>query len=307
MIMTFENAAKGLEKERDKYLQYLKQIETEIANTDFEVLNSDIKDLEAKKSDLESELAALEEEERGLDEEQKELDVREKQLAQEEQDYWEKENDFEYKLKNHLENNAQMKNQWKSDFSGITKHYDFLKKLNVLNDVFNIEIEGEFGTISGFRLGTLGSKGNDVDADEINAACGQCVHLLSTIALKSEFIFSQIELKPMGNNSKITFVNDLDRKSIYSFQFQNKTSFNNAMQILVKAVNLICYHFKSKYDHLKDKVKLESYMQLQPENFKFISDRLEEWTNVCKYLLQNLKWLIYMSQVEDRIRQVHTV
>lgn len=77
-----------------------------------------------------------------------------------------------------------------------------------MNDVFNIKIEGEFGTISGFRLGTLGSKGNEVDADEINSAIGQCMLLLSTIALKSEFQFSYIELKPMGTNSKIIHMND---------------------------------------------------------------------------------------------------
>lgn len=94
-------------------------------------------------------------------------------LTKEEQEYWEKENDLEYKLKNHLENNSQMKNQWKSNFSGLTKHYDFLKKLNVLNDVFSIDIEGEFGIISGFRLGTLGSRGNEVENEEINGACGQ--------------------------------------------------------------------------------------------------------------------------------------
>jgi beclin len=90
----------------------------------------------------------------------------------------------------------------------MTKHFDYLKKLNVLNDVFKIEIEGEFGTISGFRLGTLGSKGNDVDADEINAALGQCVLLLSTISIKAKFDFDGIELKPMGCNSKIICFSD---------------------------------------------------------------------------------------------------
>jgi len=91
-------------------------------------------------------------------------------LIKEEKDYWEKENEFEYKLKNHLETYSQMKNQWKSNFSGIVRHLDYLKKLNVLNDVFNIDIEGEFGTISGFRLGTLGTRGNEVESEEINGA-----------------------------------------------------------------------------------------------------------------------------------------
>jgi len=185
----------------------------------------------------------------------------------------------------------------------VTKHYDYLKKLNVLNDVFKIEIEGEFGTISGFRLGTLGSKGNDVDADEVNAACGQCVLLLSTISIKAEFDFIDIELKPMGSNSKIICIKENNKKSVHTFAFQNKGYFNLAMLDLVKAINQIGEHFQQKYENLKDKVKLNSFIYLKEEDYKFISDRLEDWTNACKYLLQDLKWLIYMSQVEDRIRQ----
>ena len=168
--MTFESATKLLEKERDKYLENLKRIEQDASNTNSEKDQEDIKNLEEQKIQLEAELAALAEEEKILDSDTKELGEQEMKLIQEEQDYWEKENDFEYKLKNHLENNSQMKNQWKSNFSGLKMHYNYLKKLNVLNDVFNIEIEGEFGTISGFRLGTLGTRGNEVESEEINGA-----------------------------------------------------------------------------------------------------------------------------------------
>ena len=78
------------------------------------------------------------------------------------------------------------------------------------------------------------------------------------------------------------------------------------MQVLIKAVNLLGYHFKSKYEHLKEKIKLGTYEKLEPQDYKFNSDHMEEWTNACKQLLKILKWLIYMSQVEDRIRQENT-
>ena len=145
------------------------------------------------------ELEALNEEERKLDIEAEELILREELLVEQENKYWEEENDYEYKLKNYLEETAQMKNQWKH----IDKHYKYLKKLNVLNEVFNIEIDGEFGKISGFRLGTLGTKGNIVEAEEINAAWGQWVLLISSIALKAEYTFANIDLRPLGNFSKI--------------------------------------------------------------------------------------------------------
>jgi len=59
-------------------------------------------------------LEELEQQEKNLDKRVLRLDEEEKKLVQQENKYWENENKFEYKLKNYLEDNAQMKNQWKS-------------------------------------------------------------------------------------------------------------------------------------------------------------------------------------------------
>jgi len=80
------------------------------------------------------------------------------------------------------------------------------------------------------------------------------------------------------------------------------------MAEFLKAINQLCFHFSNKYEHLKEKAKLNSFVimnkdKIDDESIKFNSDNLEGWTNACKYMLQNLKWLIYMSQIEDRIRQ----
>ena len=55
-----------------------------------------------------------------------------------------------------------------------------LKRTNVYNDVFHIWHRGAFGTISGFRLGKTPT--HPVDWDEMNAAWGQAVLLLHTLA-----------------------------------------------------------------------------------------------------------------------------
>lgn len=55
-----------------------------------------------------------------------------------------------------------------------------LRRTNVVNDAFHIWHEGPFATISGFRLGRTPSQ--PVDWDEINAAWGQAVLLLHTLA-----------------------------------------------------------------------------------------------------------------------------
>ena len=61
-----------------------------------------------------------------------------------------------------------------------TAHLDRLRRTNVYNDAFHIWYEGPFATISGFRLGRTAAC--PVEWDEINAAWGQAVLLLHTLA-----------------------------------------------------------------------------------------------------------------------------
>ncbi|GFH19308.1 autophagy protein, partial [Haematococcus lacustris] len=55
-----------------------------------------------------------------------------------------------------------------------------LQNTSVFNDAFKIWHDGAFGTISGFRLGRTAEV--VVEWDEINAAWGQAVLLLVTMA-----------------------------------------------------------------------------------------------------------------------------
>ena len=61
-----------------------------------------------------------------------------------------------------------------------TAQLDRLERTNIYNDVFHIWYDGPFGTISGFRLGRTSS--HPVPWEEINAAWGQAVLLLHTMA-----------------------------------------------------------------------------------------------------------------------------
>ena len=65
----------------------------------------------------------------------------------------------------------------------ISRSEQQLKRLqdtNVYNDMFHIWSDGVIGSISGFRLGRTSSV--QVEWDEINAAWGQAVLLLQTMA-----------------------------------------------------------------------------------------------------------------------------
>ena len=59
-------------------------------------------------------------------------------------------------------------------------HLKRLQQTNVYHDVFRIWHDGPFGTIGGFRLGRTTEA--PVEWDEINAAWGQTVLLLKTMA-----------------------------------------------------------------------------------------------------------------------------
>ena len=65
-------------------------------------------------------------------------------------------------------------------------HLKRLQQTNVYHDVFRIWHDGAFGTIGGFRLGRTAE--TPVEWDEINAAWGQTVLLLKTMAqVRSQF------------------------------------------------------------------------------------------------------------------------
>ncbi len=66
-------------------------------------------------------------------------------------------------------------------------HLETLRKTNVYNDSFRIVHDGSLGTINGLRLGRLPHQ--PVEWSEINAAAGQALFLLDTLARKMMFTF----------------------------------------------------------------------------------------------------------------------
>jgi len=76
-----------------------------------------------------------------------------------------------------------------------------LQRTNVYNDTFCIGHDGFFGTINGLRLGRLVNPA--VEWNEINAAWGQTLLLLATVAEKLGYQFQGYRLRPMGSTSRI--------------------------------------------------------------------------------------------------------
>ncbi|CAI5717098.1 unnamed protein product [Peronospora farinosa] len=162
-----------------------------------------------------------------------------------------------------------------------------LQRYNVCNDVFHIWHDGLFGTINGLRLGRLPSK--PVEWVEINAAMGQAVLLLATIADRAGFEFSRNRLVPRGSFSRV--VNMYGKEySLYSDggMFRRR-GFNQAMILFLECVEDAGRRAMKEEPLLKFPYKVERGI-IGGLPISLGND--EQWTRALKYMLTHLKWLL---------------
>ncbi|KAM9425413.1 beclin-1 [Pholidichthys leucotaenia] len=177
---------------------------------------------------------------------------------------------------------------------------DRLKKTNVFNATFHIWHSGQFGTINNFRLGRLPSV--PVEWNEINAAWGQTVLLLHSLASKMGLCFERYRLVPYGNHSYLESLTEKSRDlPLYCtgglrFFWDNKfdhamVAFLDCVQQFKEAVEKGGTGFCLPYKMDVEKGKIEdtganggSY------SIKTQFNSEEQWTKALKFMLTNLKW-----------------
>ncbi|XXH05541.1 hypothetical protein Hte_011971 [Hypoxylon texense] len=185
-------------RERDAYAAFLKQVQADIPNEE------DLSEFEraltkARKDEEEAmkELLALEKEKAALDVEIAALEEESQAIDAEEEQFWRDRNAFSAKLAEFQSERDSINSMFDHDSQLLTK----LQRANVYNDTFSIHHDGHFATINGLRLGKLSAK--PVDWPEINAAWGQALLLVVTVADKLGYKFDGYEPLPMGSTSKI--------------------------------------------------------------------------------------------------------
>ncbi|KAI1320981.1 APG6-domain-containing protein [Xylariaceae sp. FL0255] len=185
-------------RERDAYAGFLKEVQADIPTED-DIADSERALAKAKREEEESmkELRKLEQEKAALDQEILALEAESHKLDAEEEQFWRERNTFATKLSDFQNERDSINSKFDHDSQLLTK----LQRANVYNDTFSIHHDGHFATINGLRLGKLSSK--PVDWPEINAAWGQALLLLVTVADKLGYKFDGYEPLPMGSTSKI--------------------------------------------------------------------------------------------------------
>ncbi|KAH7027674.1 autophagy protein Apg6-domain-containing protein [Microdochium trichocladiopsis] len=185
-------------KERDAFAGFLKQVQADVPSRE-EVAESERALAAAKKDEAESmkALLELEKEKAKLDEEIAALEDESRQIDAEEEQFWRERNEFSTQLAEFQNERDSINSKFDHDSQLLTK----LQRANVYNDTFSIHHDGNFATINGLRLGRLSTK--PVDWPEINAAWGQALLLVVTVADKLGYKFEGYEPLPMGSTSKI--------------------------------------------------------------------------------------------------------
>ncbi|KAI0126484.1 autophagy protein Apg6 [Xylariales sp. AK1849] len=185
-------------RERSLYAEYLKQVQSDVPSE--EDVSASEKALEKARKDEEDALQSLlrlEKEKEALDNEMAALEEESRILDGEEDDFWRERNAFSTKLSGFQNERDSINSRYDHDSQQLTK----LQRANVYNDTFSIHHDGHFATINGLRLGRM--RDIPVDWPEINAAWGQALLLVVTVADKLGYKFDGYEPLPMGSSSKI--------------------------------------------------------------------------------------------------------
>lgn len=214
-------------------------------------------------------------------------------LDKEEEQYWMEYHEYERSLQEFHSEQHGVEHQYQQAY----EHLEKLKKTNVFNDAFHIWHDGHFGTINGYRLGRLPSV--PVEWNEINAAWGQTVLLLHTMASKLKYRFTRYRLVPNGSHSRLEKANDagtpLQLSSSGGFKLFSDSKFDAAMVAFLDCLQQFKTHVESQDQHFKlpyrihkDKIG-DSHGE---HSIKFQGNHEETWTKALKFMLTNLKWCL---------------
>ncbi|WIA42915.1 hypothetical protein OEZ86_008829 [Tetradesmus obliquus] len=228
-------------------------------------------------------------------------------IAALEERYWHDLNEYQLSLQQHI-----------SERDGLLQRIDragqqllLLKSTNVLNDTFRIWHDGPFGTISGFRLGRTPEV--PVEWEEINAAWGQAVLLLATMATQCKLNFSAYRLLPMGSHPRVA-----DKRGTYDL-------FGPVAKLWGGSYDKAMAGFLACLKEFGDFARARDIAEGQPSLFEFpfaiegdkvgnytvrlsLLSKDAKWTKALKLLLADLKvalqWMIQRDMSSAKAPQL---
>lgn len=293
----YDQEIREMEEARQHYDQMGHQLQQEVEEYRAEMtgLDGELEELRQTEVELKARLMKTEGQRMEIVKEREVQEQREAKLKEEEQVYWKEFNQHQQKMLEFKDD--QMSVQFQLHYT--TEQLNRLKKTNVLNSTFHIWHNGHFGTINGLRLGRLQTV--PVEWAEINAAWGQTVFLLTTLARFTGIEFERYRLVPYGNQS---FLEPLEGKRkllpLYSsagLRIFTDSKFDAAMVGFLDCMNQLKLHIeKTSQPHFilpynidKDRIG-DAAKEFYSIKTQFNTQ--ERWTKALKFLLTNLRWAL---------------
>lgn len=281
------------EDECKDYREFLEQLQNDDLDVDSQNLEQELERLKEEERKLQEELKKIEQEQNKLEEEKKLGKNNLDQLEREEERYWLEYSDLKSKMLTFEDDQRSVDNQLRYANIQLEK----LKKTNVFNATFHIWHSGHFGTINNFRLGRLPAV--PVDWAEINAAWGQTVLLLHSLAKKVNLTFQRYRLVPYGNHSFLESLEDKSKElplhGSGGFKFFWDTKFDQAMVAFLDCLQQFKEEVEKGDKSFLLPYKMEKGRVEDPTNGNTYSIKIqfnseEQWTKALKFMLTNLKW-----------------
>lgn len=281
------------EDECKDYREFLDQLLLTEDDEDIDTLQEELQKMKVQGAELEHQLQEVEAERTKQNDQLKSLREEKEQLDVEEERYWREYCNYKRQLLQFEDEQRSVDNQLRYAQAQLDK----LKKTNVFNATFHIWHSGHFGTINNFRLGRLPSV--PVDWNEINAAWGQTVLLLHSLAKKMNLTFQRYRLIPYGNHSYLESLADNSKElPLYGsggIRFFWDTKFDQAMVAFLdclqqfkeeveKGDTTFCLPYRMEKGRIEDSTTGISY------SIKIQFNSEEQWTKALKFMLTNLKW-----------------
>ncbi|EUC64400.1 autophagy protein Apg6, putative [Rhizoctonia solani AG-3 Rhs1AP] len=291
LISALTKQLEETKRERDGYIAFERDVRNNTGAGDIKEMEAHIEQLKLEEKSVLDELLDAEREKAQLDRELEELGREEKELEEKEAEFWRLYNANVLAEASTAASLRGIRAAQEADAAELAR----LSRANVYNDAFCIGHDGVFGTINGLRLGRV--TGVAVPWPEVNAAWGQALLLLHTIARKVGFVFEQYRLVPMGSCSRIEKIGG--DKAVYELfgsgelhigRLLHNRRFDYGMVAFLECLRQIMEFAKtqesSEFPHaiVKDKIGDAS--------IKWQFNQEETWTRALRHVLLALKILL---------------
>ncbi|GIX73653.1 beclin-1 [Caerostris extrusa] len=286
------------EGDRKKYQDNLERLQNDSDGEDLEALERQLEECQQMEAHLLEELAKTETRQSTMKDMLRTLENECELLQREGDKRWQEYCRIERQLLLSEDNLLSVENQILYTQCQLNR----LSKTNVFNATFHIWHNGHFGTINGFRLGRLPNI--PVEWGEINAAWGQTVLLLHSLAKKTDLVFNRYRLVPMGNHSLIEAIDGskIQQLPLYcsgGIRYVLDNRFDQAMVGFLDCLQ----QFKEKVEgggqksnfHLPYRMEKGRIICKRTGKYYSIKVQLnseEQWTKALKFMLTNLKWAL---------------